>query len=260
MNGQQETHVLAAHGIEMQFGGVHALKDVDITFSVGQWTGLIGPNGSGKTTLLNVMSGVYRPTTGSVRISDKDVTGLGPRQVSRHGLVRTFQHPQLAETLTIRENVELGADLASRRGIKIEARVAIAEVLDEFNCGDFADELPASVPYGIRKMAEIARAVLAKPQALLLDEPAAGLSREERAELVAALKSLRARRPELAVCLVEHDVRLVAAVCERILVLNLGMVLATGTAEEVLRDERVREAYLGRSTGDTAPFEMEVGQ
>lgn len=145
----------------------------------------------------------------------------------------------------------LGLDLARRRGRTVTASVA-DEALERFSCAEFAGHLPALAPYGIRKMAEIARAVVADPQVLLLDEPAAGLSREDRVELVTALKALRTTRPELAVCLVEHDVRLVGSVCERMQALNFGRVLAVGPAAEVLGDSRVREAYLGRSASGPA--------
>jgi branched-chain amino acid transport system ATP-binding protein len=247
--------VLEAASIDMRFGGVRALSEVDIALVPGQWTGLIGPNGSGKTTLLNVLSGIYLATNGTVRLDGHDITKAGPRTVSRRGLVRTFQHPQLAETLTIGENVLLGADLAARRGRGRRDEAAAREVLELFGCGGFADQLPDAVPYGTRKMAELARAMLAEPLVLLLDEPAAGLSREERAELVAALRAVREQYPDLAVCLVEHDVRLVAAVCERMQALNFGKAIATGTSAEVLANEEVRVAYLGRSA---ARFEVEV--
>ncbi|ALL79784.1 hypothetical protein AD006_32140 (plasmid) [Pseudonocardia sp. EC080610-09] len=241
----------------MRFGGVRALSEVDITLVAGQWTGLIGPNGSGKTTLLNVLSGIYMASAGTVALDGHDVTRVGPRRVAKRGLVRTFQHPQLAETLTIYENVLLGADLAKRRGVALGSSVdeAAHQMLELFGCADAAGLLPDSVPYGVRKMAELARALLAQPKALLLDEPAAGLSREERAELVEALHKVRATRPDLAVCLVEHDVRLVAAVCERMQALNFGKVVASGTSAEVLANEEVKVAYLGRSA---AKFDVEV--
>ncbi|GAA2862796.1 hypothetical protein GCM10010472_20170 [Pseudonocardia halophobica] len=250
--------VLDAAAVDMRFGGVRALDQVSITMAPGQWTGLIGPNGSGKTTLLNVLSGIYLATSGTVRLDGVDITKVGPQAVAKRGLVRTFQHPQLAETLTIQENVLLGADLARRRRVRT-GNAAVDEdalaMLERFHCAEFASQLPAAVPYGVRKMAELARAVLADPLVLLLDEPAAGLSREERAELVEALGTVRREHPQLAVCLVEHDVRLVAAVCERMQALNFGKVLTSGTSAQVLANEEVRVAYLGRSA---AKFDVEV--
>ncbi len=238
---------LRANGIVMAFGGNVALGGVAIDLPRGQWTGLIGPNGSGKTTLLNVLSGVYRPSEGSVRLGSRDVAGATPGSLARKGVVRTFQHPQLAESLTIQENLQLGVDLRRRRGRAEGADADARELLDVFGCTDFAGHTPAQVPYGIRKGVELARAVIADPVVLLLDEPAAGLSKDERAELVTALSWVRERKPDLAVCLNEHDVRLVAAVCPTIQVLNFGRVLAVGSAADVLTDPAVQEAYLGRS-------------
>ncbi|MGE4425738.1 MAG: ABC transporter ATP-binding protein [Solirubrobacteraceae bacterium] len=235
---------LEGRGIGMDFGGVKALVDVDVALSPGTRLGLIGPNGSGKTTLLNVLSGVYRPTAGAIAFGERTITGLSPGARGRLGIVRTFQHPQLAASLSVRENVELGAGLAR----KVHGRGHRADVdgtLAEFGCADYADGLPDEVPYGVRKMVEIARAVVVDGPVLLLDEPAAGLSREERDELIAALQALRSRRPELALCLVEHDVRLVAALCDELLVLATGRRLAAGVTDEVLQDEAVRAAYLG---------------
>ncbi|MET7394118.1 ATP-binding cassette domain-containing protein [Dactylosporangium sp. NPDC005572] len=241
--------VLSARSVRMAFGGNLAVDDVDLDLAPQQWLGLVGPNGSGKTTLLNVLSGVYRPTAGTILVDDHDVTHQRSQARARLGIARTFQHPQMAETLTIRENIMLGVDLARRRGgrrVDESALLAQAEaLLDIFHCGRFADLLPAHTPYGTRKAAEIARAAIAGPRLLLLDEPAAGLSAEERVELIEALRAIRAANPTLAVCLVEHDLRLVASVCPDLVVLNFGHVIARGPAAEVLSKPEVKEAYLG---------------
>jgi branched-chain amino acid transport system ATP-binding protein len=243
---------LVATGIDMSFGGNKALNGVHISLASGQWTGLIGPNGSGKTTMLNVLSGVYVAKAGEILLNGEDVTGQRPGRLSRAGIVRTFQHPQLAEDLSLWENVLLGVDLRGRRRPAVDGTRQTAEdearvLMEIFDCAAYADHLPAHAPYGARKIAEIVRAVVARPAVLLLDEPAAGLSREERVELVKALSRVRELHPEMAVCLVEHDVRLVAAVCSQIQVLNFGMVLAVGNAREVLKEPAVIEAYLGKS-------------
>jgi len=242
---------LKATGIDMAFGGVKALDGVSIQLSRGRWTGLIGPNGSGKTTLLNVLSGLYRPSAGTIVLEGADVSGARPRTLSRRGVVRTFQHPQFAEGLSIFDNVLLGADLRRRRGLqtvsKRELEDRAVHLLEVFGCWAFAEHVPSEAPYGGRKLAEIARAVLADPVVLLLDEPAAGLSREERAELVDSLKVIRTESPQLAVCLIEHDVRLVAAACETMQALNFGKVIAVGASEDVLANEDVKQAYLGKS-------------
>jgi len=242
--------------VGMSFGGVDALKDVSLSLPPGSWTGLIGPNGSGKSTLLNVISGVYLATSGSVTLDADDVTNERPRRRARRGLVRTFQHPQLSNSLTLVENVALGRDLAGRiHGGSRTTGHAILDpraLLDLLGCSASADRLPEEVPYGARKIAEVARAIAARPRYLLLDEPAAGLSAGERQELVSALRTVRDLDPALTACLVEHDVGLVRATVDSIAVLNAGTLLCHGDADTVLSDERVRVAYLG-SAGAPAP-------
>jgi len=233
---------LAGRGIGVVFGGVSALRDVDVELRRGDWTGLIGPNGSGKSTLLNVLSGVYSPRAGTVTLGGVEITRASPRRRARRGIVRTFQHPQLASTISIGDNVRLGADLARRRGRPV-ARVG--DLLDSLGIARYEHDLPERAPYGVRKVAEVARALAADPEYLLLDEPAAGLSARERNDLVTTLRAMRSARPSLAVCLVEHDVAFIAAVVDRIVALNVGQVLSKGPAEEVLRDPRVRAAYIG---------------
>lgn len=250
--GAEAEVVLEATGIDMSFGGNKALSDVSIYLRRAQWTGLIGPNGSGKTTLLNVLSGLYLPSGGQVKLEGVDVTKKSPRKLARAGIVRTFQHPQFAPTLTVMENVLLGSDLRRRRiGLPKKTFTELNErawhLLEVFGAAEFAGHTPLEAPYGVRKIAEIARAVLADPAVLLLDEPAAGLSREERSEFIDSLRVVRTESPNLAVCLIEHDVRLVAAACENMQALNFGKVLARGTSDEVLDNDAVKEAYLGKS-------------
>jgi len=259
--GHQGGATLKAIGISMRFGGVKALDQVDFTLQPGTWLGLIGPNGSGKTTLLNVLSGIYLPVEGTITVNNLDLTSSGVRRRALAGVVRTFQQPQLAPTLTIFENVLLGGDLRRKRNhltgkeaglLDVESR----DLLSLLRCTDYADHLPGSVPYGVQKKVELARALLAKPEVLLLDEPAAGLSREERSELVDLLSRLHKTAPRTAVCVVEHDIRLVAATCPIIQVLNFGRTLTTGPANLVLNDPTVREAYLGRS----GKFDRQMGK
>lgn len=241
---------LFAQSVTLAFGGVRALNDVSLELGEGNWTGLIGPNGSGKSTLLNVLSGVYRPQDGDVQLDGQRITASAPRTRARMGIARTFQHPQLAGTLTIAENVDLGRDLRRRRSSGPVP--ATGDVLDLLGILDHGAQLPSVVPYGVRKLAEVARAIASGPAFLLLDEPAAGLSAAERHELIEALARLRDRRPEVAVCLVEHDVALVSAVVDRVAVLDIGKVLTTGATAEVLADPRVRDVYLGR-VAENAP-------
>lgn len=243
-----------ATGITMAFGGVHALDEIEIGLPKGTRLGLIGPNGSGKTTLLNVLSGVYRATAGSILIDGREIVAAGPAKRARMGIVRTFQHPQLASSLTIRENVMLGAGLSERMSGRRRRPGAwgVDAALEMFRCAEFGNRLPDEVPYGIRKMAEVARAAAAGPELLLLDEPAAGLSGDERVELVSALEDFTVAHPSTSMCLVEHDVPLVAQLCPEVLVLNAGRMLNHGVTATVLQDPKVREAYLGTSRNNSS--------
>jgi branched-chain amino acid transport system ATP-binding protein len=238
---------LVAKAVTLSFGGVRALDEAFLELGEGSWTGLIGPNGSGKSTLLNVLSGVNRPQGGEVLLHGESITRSQRRARARLGIARTFQHPQLADTLTIAENVDLGRDLRRRRSSGPVP--ATADILDLLGILGHGAQLPAVVPYGVRKLAEVARAIASGPSFLLLDEPAAGLSAAERSELIEALGRLRERRPEVAVCLVEHDVALVSAVVDQVVVLDVGRVLTTGATAEVFADPRVRDVYLGRAAG-----------
>lgn len=242
---------MRAHEIGMRFGGVKALDGAGVEFASGPWLGLIGPNGSGKSTLLNVLSGVYLPTGGSVSFAGRDITRISPRRRAMLGIVRTFQHPQFAHSLTLAENVASGATLGLRRMGQSRRRDAAMgrarAALEAFGCADYADSLANEAPYGVRKIAEVARAAAAHPTVLLLDEPAAGLSAEERVELVEALRGFAGRHPDTAVCLVEHDVALVRSLCDRLAVLNAGRVLHSGQTEAVLQNDAVRSAYLGQA-------------
>lgn len=230
----------------MRFDGVRALDGVDISLDPGDHVGLIGPNGSGKTTLLNVLSGVYLASSGSIMLQGSEIVRRHAGHRARQGIIRTFQHPQMAASLTLLENVMVGERLGRRRRSSSSAAGArSAELMEMFGCASYAHLLPSEAPYGAVKISEVARAVAAEPRVLLLDEPAAGLSREERGELVAALRVQRDARPDLALCLVEHDVPLVSSVCERLLVLNAGTAIAEGEPDRVLADASVRDAYLG---------------
>jgi len=235
-------------GVEltMRFGGVTALNAVDLAMAEGDHLGLIGPNGSGKTTLLNVLSGVYLATSGTLHLEGTELTNRRAAARARLGIVRTFQHPQLAASLTLLENVQIGERLGRRRGAGgSRMGTRSRELLELFGGAAYGHLLPEEAPYGAVKLAEVARAAAARPRILLLDEPAAGLSAEERQELVAALRRYRDSHPSLALCLVEHDVPLVSSVCDRLLVLNAGTAIVDGDPQVVLADSRVRDAYLG---------------
>jgi ABC-type branched-subunit amino acid transport system ATPase component len=240
-----------------QFGGVTAVDDVSLTHDQGGVLGLIGPNGAGKTTLFNMLSGAVVPTSGTVRLDGREVTGLRPDRMSRAGVARTFQNLQVFESLTVLENVQVARQPMVRHGLaralvgrdrahqRPHRQVAL-ELLEATGVADQADELVGNLPYGLQRRVEIARALAGEPRLLLLDEPLAGLSRAESADLTLLMREVADRG--VTVLLVEHDVAAVMEVSDRVVVLNLGALLADGTATQVRNDQHVRAAYLGEDT------------
>jgi len=248
--GNGPSLVLRAEGVGMAFSGLQALMDVDLTLEHGAILGLIGPNGSGKTTLLNILSGVLRPTHGRVWIGSRDVTGLPAHRIAALGVARTFQNIRLFSQMTVLENVEVGAALHPERPGGSALRRAARLMLTETGLVDVADRPAATLPYGVRRRVEIARALATRPAFLLLDEPAAGANEAESDELRGLISELRVAHG-LGMLVVEHDLRLIMRVADRIAVLNEGRQIAHGTAAEVSVDPAVREAYLGRRAVDT---------
>ena len=249
--------LLDARALARQFGGVTAVSRLDLAVGEGELVGLIGPNGAGKTTAFNLLSGVTRPSSGTVRFAGSDVTRAPPERRARMGLTRTFQNIRLFDELSALDNVKAGAHarlgaspLASVLGLPAHARAedAIEEAaraaLDRVGAAALADRPAGALAYGERRLVEIARALAAGPRLLLLDEPAAGMNAGEKAALSTLLRRLHGEG--LAMVLVEHDVRLVAALCPRVVVMHRGEVLADGPAAETLAEEAVAEVYLGR--------------
>ena len=249
---------LALDEITVRFGGITALDGVAFDVPAGQICGLIGPNGAGKTTLFDVVSGLRKPDGGRVVLGGRDVSRLGPTDRSRLGVRRTFQRAQAFGWLTVEDNVlaalewrggggGLAADLLfspTRRRRERERRLQARTVLKSCGLEAIREEYAGSLPIGIARMVEFARATVDVPQLLLLDEPASGLSEMEAAMLGERIQSVRAET-QCAVLLVEHNARFVMQHCDRVVVLALGSVLADGPAEEVRRDPAVRAAYLG---------------
>ncbi len=245
------TASLIVRDVDMSFSGLQALRSVDLDLQPGVILGLIGPNGSGKTTLLNVMSGVLAPTRGVVRLGDRDITGWPAHRIAALGIARTFQNIRLFNQLTVLENVEVGAALHPERPGGAALRRAARAMLIELGIANIADRRAATLPYGIRRRLEIARALATRPTFLLLDEPAAGANEAESDELRELIAELR-QRYGLGLLVVEHDLRLIMRVADRITVLNEGQRIADGTAADVSANAAVREAYLGRRSVEEA--------
>jgi branched-chain amino acid transport system ATP-binding protein len=232
---------LEVSDVTVTFGGHRALDSAGLTARPGVITGLIGPNGAGKSTLFDVICGLRRPVTGTVRLDGKDVTRIGPARRASHGMARTFQRLELFGRLTVRENLMVAAELGPERK---HAASMVGQILARLNLTDYAEVPADSLPTGTGRLVEVGRALAARPRYLLLDEPAAGLDAEETRRFAGLLRSL-ATRENVAILLVEHDMSLVMGSCDQVYVLDLGKVITSGPPEVVRRDERVLAAYLG---------------
>jgi branched-chain amino acid transport system ATP-binding protein len=241
---------LSTHGVNKSFGSLVVARDINITLPQGSRYALIGPNGAGKTTLINLITGMLGPDSGRIRLGAEDITGLKPHHRVQRGLVRTFQINTLFPQLTAIEAVVLA--VSERRGLAANfwrGLIAFPDAIDEafgilktLSLGDAATRLTRELPYGQQRLLEIALALATRPKVLLLDEPAAGVPRDESAELFSAIAGLPS---DITVLFIEHDMNLVFKFATRIIVLVQGAVLLEGTPEQISTDPRVREVYLG---------------
>jgi branched-chain amino acid transport system ATP-binding protein len=237
--------LLAVENVSVSFGGVQALRSVDLDVAAGQATGLIGPNGAGKTTLFNAVCGLQSIDRGAVALDGQDITRIKPHRRARLGIARTFQRLEVFGSMSTRDNIRVAAEVhrrwAGKAGVAPEARTD--ELLDRVGLRAVAEDRVDSLPTGLARMVEVGRALASQPKVLLLDEPSSGLSEEETDTFAELLEGLVAEG--LAVLLVEHDVQLVMRVCAQIHVLDFGQVIAVGTPAEVQSDALVQAAYLG---------------
>jgi branched-chain amino acid transport system ATP-binding protein len=239
---------LEVHGISVRFGGVTALRGVDLTVDEGTVTGLIGPNGAGKTTLFNVITGLQRPQSGRVVLDGHDISKVAPHHRARLGIARTFQRLEVFGSLTVRENILVAAEIRRRWARDgSDARRVTDDVIAEIGLRTMAQMRCDTLPTGLARLVEVGRSLAMGPRVLLLDEPSSGLDENETDELGALVRRLAARG--VAVLLVEHDVELVMSVSRQIHVLDFGRIIATGTPAEIVADPNVRAAYLGTDDG-----------
>lgn len=243
MSSRSEDDGLEVRGVTKSFGGVKALREVDAELGRGEVVGLVGPNGSGKTTLLNVISGVITPDAGVVLVDGEEITGLPADRIAHRGVARTFQNIRLFGELTVLENVEAGASLAGANAQGSVRRRALDD-LDEIALAELKDRPAATLAYGAQRRLELARGLATHPRYLLLDEPAAGMNETESDALREAISVMRSSRG-MGILVIDHDLRLIMRLCDRVIALNEGRVIAVGSPTAIQADPAVIEAFLG---------------
>lgn len=249
--------VLEVIDIERRFGGLVALTGVSMHIRRGEIFGLVGPNGSGKTTMTNAITGFYPPQKGQILINGRDITGMAPHQVARQGVARTFQNLALFNGMTVLDNILLGRHVHMRPSVwrtalypwlardeEIHHRHLVEEVIDFMQLQNVRDELVDAIPIGLKKRVELARALVAEPNFLILDEPMAGMNQEEKEYMARFVLDARDERG-VTVLLIEHHMDIITGICDRMLVLSYGELIDTGVPREVIQNPRVIKAYLG---------------
>ncbi len=249
--------LLEVKNLTISFGGLRAVDDFNIEIKKGQLYGLIGPNGAGKTTVFNLLTGVYKPDEGIIKLEGRDITGLKTIDINKSGIARTFQNIRLFKELTVLDNVKVGLHnhyhystiegilrLPKYHKVEKEMNERAMELLKVFELDEEADYLASNLPYGKQRKLEIARALATEPKLLLLDEPAAGMNPNETGELMDTIRFVRDQF-DMTILLIEHDMKLVSGICEELTVLNFGRILTQGKTGTVLNDPQVITAYLG---------------
>ena len=251
--------LISFKNVSLSFGGVKALNDVSFDIKEGSLQAIIGPNGAGKTSIFNCISGIYKPTSGLVEFKGKNIDGLRPDEIANMGVARTFQNIELFENMTVLDNILIGAhrhiDYGSIAGIlfgpsvrkrELEARKIAEDIIDFLEIEEYRFSYILSLPYGIQKRVELARALAMKPEIILLDEPAAGMNNEETEDIARFILDIH-EELKITTVLVDHDMNMVMDIAQEVMVLNFGEKLAEGTPEVIVKDANVIEAYLGVS-------------